>query len=102
MLFISSESTYQTGPISGSQFTTFRIRQTQNSAIATIRWSSKDSDMNISTRFLVIAFFSLAFLSACGGGGGGDGGGSEPPTTSPPVDTQLNWDDDNWDEKDWV
>ena len=39
-----------------------------------------------------------AFIGACGGGGGG-----EPPTTTPPpVDTQLNWDDDNWDEKDWV
>ena len=53
--------------------------------------------MNISTRILVIAFFSLAFLSACGGGG------TPPPDPpAPPVDTTLDWDEDNWDEKDWV
>ena len=51
-----------------------------------------------STRTFILAFIALAFLSACGGGGSG----SNPSDTPPPVDTTLTWDDDNWDEKDWV
>jgi major membrane immunogen (membrane-anchored lipoprotein) len=36
---------------------------------------------------------SLLLLGACGDGNG---------TTPPPVDPSLDWDEDNWDEKDWA
>ena len=48
------------------------------------------------TRTLILAFIALVLLSACGGGG------KKQPPDPPPVDTQLDWDEDNWDEKDWV
>ena len=48
------------------------------------------------TRTFILAFIALAFLSACGGGGG-----SNPADTPPAADTQLDWDDDNWDERNW-
>ena len=51
-------------------------------------------------RFLVVLFvFSLFGLSGCGGGGGGSDPAVQPP---PPADTSLDWDEDNWDEKDWT
>ena len=41
-----------------------------------------------------------AFFGACGGGGGG--GVSPPPVDLPPVaDTDLDWDQGNWDEENW-
>lgn len=49
------------------------------------------------TRTLILAFITLAFLSACGGSSGKKTTDNPPP----PVDTDLTWDDDNWDEKDW-
>ena len=51
--------------------------------------------MNIYVRlFLAVALASI--LTACGGGG------SNPPADPPPAaDTQLDWDDDNWDERNW-
>jgi len=49
------------------------------------------------TRIFILAFIALAFLSACGGGGK-----KQPdPIVPPPEDTTMEWDDDNWDEKDW-
>ena len=42
--------------------------------------------------------FVLPTLAACGGGGGG---GDSPQPQPPTPDTTMNWDDDNWDEKDW-
>ena len=50
-------------------------------------------------RILILAFIAMALLSACGGGGGKK---KPDPTVPPPVDTDLTWDEDNWDEKDWV
>jgi len=49
------------------------------------------------TRMFILAFISLALLSACGGGGGK----KQPDTSDPPADTELTWDDDNWDERNW-
>ena len=46
---------------------------------------------------LVIAIFFASVLSACGGGGG-NGGGNQPP---PQADTDLDWDQGNWDEENW-
>ena len=46
---------------------------------------------------IILCFFGL---SACGGGSGGDGGGGNQPPP-PPADTELTWDDDNWDERNW-
>lgn len=48
-------------------------------------------------RMFILAFIALALLSACGGGGGE----KNPDLPDPPVDTDLTWNDDNWDEKDW-
>ena len=47
-------------------------------------------------RTIVLAFIALALLSACGGGGK-----KQPDPPALPVDTTMEWDDDNWDEKDW-
>jgi len=56
--------------------------------------------MILHTRIFVLACIALAFLSACGGGGKKNP--DPPPPPPPPVDTDLTWDEDNWDEKDWV
>jgi ABC-type glycerol-3-phosphate transport system substrate-binding protein len=45
------------------------------------------------TTLLLVSCLALA---ACGGGGK-----KTTDTPAPPVDTTMNWDDDNWDEKDW-
>jgi hypothetical protein len=37
-------------------------------------------------------FISLLFLAGCGDSSG----------TTPPADTTLDWDEDNWDEKEWA
>lgn len=50
----------------------------------------------IRTVMLILAI-SLT-LSACSGGGGSDGNTNNPPAT----DTTMDWDEDNWDEKDWT
>lgn len=46
--------------------------------------------------FLIILF--VFGLSACGGGGN-----KKPPDPPDPpaADTELTWDDDNWDERNW-
>ena len=49
------------------------------------------------TFLLILCVFGL---SACGGSSGG-GGDNNPDPPVPPADTELTWDDDNWDEKDW-
>lgn len=59
--------------------------------------------MSIFPRAFPLLLCSL-LISACGGGGGG--GSSTPPPanngTPPPVaDTDLDWDDGNWDQEDW-
>ena len=40
-------------------------------------------------------------LAGCGGGGGGDSPAPADPPPPPPVVTQLDWDQQNWDEGDW-
>ena len=55
--------------------------------------------MTSNARTLILAITSLVFLSACGGSGGGT---PDPVVVPPPADTTLDWDEDNWDEKDWV
>jgi hypothetical protein len=52
-----------------------------------------------SIRGFVTLALVLCSLSACGGGGGGSDPVVQPP---PPADTSLDWDEDNWDEKDWT
>ena len=47
---------------------------------------------------LIALNFMLVACGSDGGGGGSDGGNNNPPTT----DTTLDWDEDNWDEKDWT
>ena len=54
--------------------------------------------MTTLSRITFLIILCVFGLSACGGGGSG-GGGDPPP--DPPADTELTWDDDNWDEKDW-
>lgn len=48
-------------------------------------------------RTSILALVALASLSACGGGG------KKTTTTPPPtpVDANLDWDQGNWDEKEW-
>ena len=47
----------------------------------------------------VMLFVTIAWaLSACGGGG--EGGANQEPSP-PPIDTTLDWDRDNWDEREW-
>ena len=50
--------------------------------------------------FLTVSVFSI-LLSACGGGGGGSEVASTPTPPLPTADTNLNWGDGNWDEKEW-
>jgi hypothetical protein len=55
--------------------------------------------MILVTRIFVLSAISMMLLTACGGSVGGPNSAVQPP---PPVDTTLDWDDDNWDEKDWT
>ncbi len=48
-------------------------------------------------RTFILIFTAMAFLAACGGGGKKTT--NDPP---PPVDTTMDWDADNWDEKNWT
>ena len=46
-------------------------------------------------RILTVLTIGIA-LTSCGGGS------SPPPAQQPPpIDTQLDWDQGNWDEQDW-
>jgi hypothetical protein len=49
-------------------------------------------------RIVLLLIFAVLGLTACGGGGGSDPVVQPPP----PADTSLDWDEDNWDEKDWT
>lgn len=56
--------------------------------------------------FRAIPFLLLGvLLCGCGGGGGSSDSSTSPPnngTPPPPVaDTDLDWDDGNWDQEDW-
>ena len=51
-------------------------------------------------QFCVRIFIWLTLVSALSACGGGSKKVPDPPP--PPVDTDLTWDEDNWDEKDWV
>lgn len=57
--------------------------------------------MILATRVFILSAISLTLLSACGGSGGGPDPAAQPPRP-PPADTTLDWDDDNWDEKEWT
>jgi len=46
---------------------------------------------------LSVVLLSLSLLSACGGGSSSAPAAAPPP----PVDTQLDWDQGNWDQEDW-
>ena len=50
------------------------------------------------SRITFVILLSIFALSACGGGGGSGGNNQQP---LPPVDTDLDWDQGNWDEENW-
>jgi hypothetical protein len=52
--------------------------------------------MNGRAQSILVLLFSLFALTACGGGG--SSAAVSPP---PPADTALDWDDDNWDQRNW-
>jgi hypothetical protein len=49
--------------------------------------------MRAVVRALILTAFAVFSLVACGGGS------SSPPP--PPVDTELDWNQGNWDQEDW-
>jgi hypothetical protein len=51
-------------------------------------------------RIGLILFLSLIGVSACGGSSGGSDP-VNPPPPPPTADTNLDWDDGNWDEENW-
>lgn len=53
-------------------------------------------------KLITLVIFSTT-LSACGGGGSDTPATSNEQITNPtiPVDTTLNWNDDNWNTSDW-
>ena len=55
--------------------------------------------MSFRFTFIAVLLVTLTGISGCGGSGG-----SPDPVVQqspPPVDTTMNWDDDEWAEKDW-
>jgi hypothetical protein len=50
-----------------------------------------------SLRAILVIAFAGFWVTACGGGGSG----SPAAATPVPPDTQLIWDEGNWDERNW-
>jgi hypothetical protein len=48
----------------------------------------------------IILISTMLGLGACGGGGG-SAPTSPPPPPPPTADTNLDWDNGNWDEENW-